>query len=62
MVMLMIMSHEGKTHFGDGPKGRVNHCYGNVSAAEMLKVKLLPTPCLPLEKTTFNEELLRGYF
>lgn len=40
----------GKTHFGDGPRGRVNHCFGNVSAAETLKVKLLPIPCLPIKK------------
>lgn len=61
-VMSMVVQHEGSTHFGDDPKSRVNHCFANVSAAEMLKVKLLQSRCLPMKKPRLNEELFLERF
>lgn len=37
-----------KTHFGDDTKDCGNHCFGHVSAAGKLKVKLLPSRCSPM--------------
>lgn len=50
----------GKTHFDEKDCG--NQSRGHVSAAEMLKVKLLPSRRVPMQQQLFNGELRCGYF